>query len=230
MCPNTSVGRMAVELISSTEGRVRVQRSSLARTPSLCRPPRHQCHAVISPGTWGRSEYRRERGHNLGGSGGQRIFQTDRQRRRLRGALCSPHQLESMPRGEIRNRHLRGDKTHVSFNVRGNMQSAVHTPQVLTALEIARNIDALPRARTTAEHTAGCPTRSLIRTGAAAQRFLLSRGFWVGHAPGATHLPLQTTDGGWHMHIHGFSGGWWSNPSVHRNPQGFPLPSQTGMP
>jgi hypothetical protein len=62
------------------------------------------------------------------------------------------------------------------------------------------------------------------------QRFLLSRGFWVGHAPGATHLPLQTTDGGWHMHIHGFSGGWWSNPSVHRNPQGFPLPSQTGMP
>ena len=149
---------------------------------------------MISPGTWGRSEYRRERGHNLGGSGGQRIFQTDRQRRRLRGALCSPHQLESMPRGEIRNRHLRGDKTHVSFNVRGDMQSAVHTPQVLTALEIARNIDALPRARTTAKHTAGCPTRSLIRTGAAADPALLVIARLLGGTRSRRHAPAIADD------------------------------------
>lgn len=56
------------------------------------------------------------------------------------------------------------------------MQSAVHTPQALTALEIARNIDALPRASTAAKHTAGCPSRTLLCAGAAANPALLFTG------------------------------------------------------
>jgi len=42
-----------------------------------------------------------------------------------------------------------------------------------TALEIARNVDALPRAGTAAKHTAGCPPRSLLCAGAAANPALL---------------------------------------------------------
>jgi hypothetical protein len=43
-----------------------------------------------------------------------------------------------------------------------------------------------------------------------------------GHAPAATHLPLQTTEGALHTHWVGWAGGKAVKPSVHVNPQGFP--------
>ena len=46
---------------------------------------------------------------------------------------------------------------------------------------------------------------------------------WLGQAPGATHWPLQTTEGALHAHVVGFTGGEAVNPSMHLNPQGFPL-------
>ena len=43
----------------------------------------------------------------------------------------------------------------------------------LTALEIARNIDTLPRAGAAAKDTTGCPSGPVVRTGAAADPALL---------------------------------------------------------
>lgn len=60
------------------------------------------------------------------------------------------------------------------------------------------------------------------------QRFLPTDGCWEGHAPGATHLPLQTTEGALHTHFVGWTRVSGVNPSVHWNAQGFPL-TQVGM-
>jgi hypothetical protein len=49
-----------------------------------------------------------------------------------------------------------------------------------------------------------------------------------GHAPAATHLPLQTTDGSLHAQVVGLLGGEGVKPSVHWNAQGLPL-TQAGV-
>lgn len=53
-------------------------------------------------------------------------------------------------------------------------------------------------------------------------RFLMSPAADEGHAPGATHFPLQTTEGALHAHLVGWAGGEGVNPSVQVNPQGLP--------
>lgn len=54
------------------------------------------------------------------------------------------------------------------------------------------------------------------------QRFLRV-GLPEGHAPGATHLPLQTTLGEEQAQVVGFDAGEGVKPSMQVNPQGFPL-------
>ena len=58
--------------------------------------------------------------------------------------------------------------------------------------------------------------------------FLIVVSAWLGQAPGATHWPLQMTEGALHMHVVGLLVGKDENPSMHVNPQGFE-PAQAGV-
>jgi hypothetical protein len=60
------------------------------------------------------------------------------------------------------------------------------------------------------------------------QRFFFVDGALVGHDPGSTHWPLQTTEDASQTHVVGLSGGEAVKPSVHLNAHGF-LSTQTGM-
>ena len=74
------------------------------------------------------------------------------------------------------------------------MAGAQYNAQALTALEIARNMDALPRAGSTTEDTAGCPSRSHLRTGAAANPAPPANGWLLGRTRPWSHTLAVADD------------------------------------
>jgi hypothetical protein len=93
------------------------------------------------------------------------------------------------------------------------------------------------RAASTHSHERGPPPRTPQATHPGpiseqaplpTQLLFLTVGALEGHAPGATHWPLQTIEGALHTHLVGCCGGKGVNPSSHVNPQGSPL-MQAGL-
>src|SRR6266851_5597422 len=86
-------------------------------------------------------------------------------------AVQSSPMGEYVVRGNTQPPPTRGDK---SMSVSTRHGDSVHAECLpLTALEIARNIDTLPRAGAATKDTAGCPSGPVLRTGAAADPALL---------------------------------------------------------